>query len=53
MHVPVDELGLGHDRDYVVEDLLTGVRYTWRGSRAYVRLDPNHEPGHVLRVVRD
>ena len=53
VHVPVDELGLGHDRDYVVEDLLTGRRYTWRGSRAYVRLDPNDEPGHVLRIVRD
>ena len=53
VHVPVDELGLGHDRDYIVEDLLTGMRYTWRGSRAYVRLDPIHEPGHVLRVVRD
>ncbi|HEU4629605.1 MAG TPA: alpha-1,4-glucan--maltose-1-phosphate maltosyltransferase [Gemmatimonadaceae bacterium] len=51
--VPVDELGLGHDRDYQVEDLLTGVRYTWRGSRAYVRLDPGFEPGHVLRVVRE
>jgi len=53
VHVPVDELGLGHDREYVVEDLLTGVRYTWRGNRAYVRLDPAHEPGHVLRVVRE
>jgi starch synthase (maltosyl-transferring) len=52
VHVPVDELGLGHDRDYQVEDLLTGVRYTWRGSRAYVRLDPGAEPGHVFRVVR-
>ena len=52
LHVPLDELGLDRDRDYVVEDLLTGVHYTWRGSRAYVRLDPAHEPAHVLRVVR-
>ncbi|HEX5580017.1 MAG TPA: alpha-1,4-glucan--maltose-1-phosphate maltosyltransferase [Gemmatimonadaceae bacterium] len=51
VHVPLAELGLDENRDYVVEDLLTGVRYTWRGSRNYVRLDPGAEPGHVLRMV--
>ena len=53
VHVPLADLGLDEQREFVVEDLLTGVRYTWRGSRAYVRLDPNQEPGHLLRVVRD
>src|SRR6185437_8385657 len=40
VHVPLDALGLGADAPYVVEDLLTGARYSWRGSRNYVRLDP-------------
>ena len=52
LHVPVDELGIGPDRPYEVQDLLTGARYTWRGARNYVRLDPSYEPGHVLRLVR-
>ena len=52
VHVPLERLGIGPDELYVVEDLLTGARYTWRGSRNYVRLDPQVEPGHLLRVVR-
>jgi starch synthase (maltosyl-transferring) len=50
VHVPVQEMGLGDDEPYVVEDLLTGARYTWRGARNYVRLDPAIEPGHLLLV---
>ncbi|HUF29425.1 MAG TPA: alpha-1,4-glucan--maltose-1-phosphate maltosyltransferase [Gemmatimonadaceae bacterium] len=50
--VPLAALGIGADQHYVVEDLLTGARYTWHGARNYVRLDPASEPGHVLRIVR-
>ena len=52
VHVPLDRLGLGADTPYVVEDLLTGARYTWRGVRNYIRLDPREEPGHVLLLKR-
>ncbi len=52
VHVPVHRLGLSDSEPYVVEDLLSGDRYTWQGSRNYVRLDPQREPGHVLRLVR-
>jgi len=52
VHVPVAALGLGPDAEYQVEDLLTGARYTWRGARNYVRLDPGEQVAHVLRVVR-
>jgi starch synthase (maltosyl-transferring) len=50
VHVPLGDLGIGDDEPYVVEDLLTGAKYTWRGVRNYVRLDPMVEPGHVLLV---
>jgi len=53
VHVPVAALGIGPDVDFDVEDLLTGVRYTWRGSRNYVRLDPTEQVAHVLRFVRE
>jgi starch synthase (maltosyl-transferring) len=50
--VPLAELGLDPDMPYIVEDLLTGARYSWRGSRNYVRLDPTLQPGHILRLQR-
>jgi starch synthase (maltosyl-transferring) len=52
VQVPLDELRLAGDRDFEVEDLLTGARYTWHGSRNYVRLEPTEEVAHILRVVR-
>ena len=52
VHVPVDALGLGADETFDVDDLLSGARYTWRGVRNYVRLDPQEQVAHVLRVVR-
>jgi starch synthase (maltosyl-transferring) len=50
--VPLDLLGIPEQRPYRVEDLLTGARYTWQGSRNYVRLDPAYQVAHVLRVLR-
>ena len=50
--VRIDEMNIGEDEPYVVHDLLTGARYTWRGPRNYVRLDPRVQVGHVLRVER-
>ena len=53
VHVPIEALGIGADDQYVVHDLLTGARYTWRGSRNYVRLDPiNGQAGHVFAIER-
>ena len=51
VHVPMADLGLTDDASYTVHDLLTGARYTWRGSRNYVRLDPiSGQIGHVFRI---
>jgi starch synthase (maltosyl-transferring) len=52
VHVPLEEMGIRADEPYTVHDLLTGAHYRWRGSRNYVRLDPQQQPGHVLRVER-
>ena len=53
VHVPIHEMGIDDDQPYVVRDLLSGARYTWRGVRNFVRLDPSETPGHVLLVERD
>jgi starch synthase (maltosyl-transferring) len=52
VHVPIEEMGIDPDESFVVHDLLTGARYTWRGVRNYVRLDPAEQPGHLLLVER-
>ena len=51
VYVPVERLRIGPDEPFIVEDLLTGARYTWRGVRNYVRLDPQNQPGHLLKIV--
>jgi starch synthase (maltosyl-transferring) len=52
VHVPLAKMGIGADEPYTVHDLLTGARYTWRGPRNFVLLDPSVQPGHLLRVER-
>ena len=51
VYVPLERLRIGPDEPFIVEDLLTGARYTWRGVRNYVRLDPQTQPGHLLKIV--
>jgi starch synthase (maltosyl-transferring) len=50
--VPIGALGIGDNEAYEVNDLLTGARYTWRGSRNYVRLDPTERVAHLFRIQR-
>jgi starch synthase (maltosyl-transferring) len=45
-------LGLTDKENLQVHDLLSESRYSWRGSRAYVELDPETMPAHVFRVRR-
>jgi len=42
----------GEGRQYEVDDLLGGGRYTWNGRRNYVSLNPQTLPAHVFRVIR-
>lgn len=52
VHIPLEEFGIGADEEYVMEDLLTGEKFHWRGARNFIALDPNHRPAHVFRVRR-
>ncbi|HEY2405700.1 MAG TPA: alpha-1,4-glucan--maltose-1-phosphate maltosyltransferase [Polyangiaceae bacterium] len=52
IELPLEQMGLDPNEPYEMSDLLTGARYTWRGSRNYVRLDPVERVGHVFRVGR-
>ena len=50
--VPIDRLGIGATDPYEVADLLSGSRYTWRGRKNYVKLDPTERVAHVFRITR-
>jgi starch synthase (maltosyl-transferring) len=47
----IDSLGILPDQNFVVEDLLTGVNYTWHGARNYVALRPETQPAHIFRLA--
>jgi starch synthase (maltosyl-transferring) len=50
--VPIDQFGPMEGDVYQVHDLLSDARYTWRGRRNYVELDPEIQPAHIFRVRR-
>src|SRR5256714_975441 len=52
VYVPIDEFGQIESDTYQVHDLLNGARYTWRGRRNYVELDPDIQPAHIFLVRR-
>ena len=49
----MDKLGLPWQGSFEVEDLLTGVRYNWKGQWNFVSLNPSVMPAHIFRIVRD
>jgi starch synthase (maltosyl-transferring) len=38
------------DEPFVVHDLLSDARYTWRGKRNFVMLRPGVSPAHIFRI---
>ena len=45
-------IGLGHDDEFDVVDLLGGGRYRWRGWHNYVDLTPGRGAAHIFAVRR-
>ncbi len=51
VHVDLPALGMDWHDSFLVHDEFTDQTWTW-GQHNYVRLDPGHEPAHVLTVRR-
>ena len=49
IHLDLPALGLDWHDGFVARDEVTGEEYHW-GQHNYVRLDPGHEPAHVLSL---
>jgi starch synthase (maltosyl-transferring) len=52
VQMPIWEIGIAARESYVVEDLLDGGCYAWRGEWNYVKLDPSERVAHIF-VIRD
>jgi len=50
--VPLQELGIAADAPYRMHELLTDVRYEWRGPRGYVELDPDVASAQIFSLER-
>jgi starch synthase (maltosyl-transferring) len=51
VHLDLAALGLTDRDTFVVHDEITGEDWSW-AQHNYVRLDPHHEPAHILSVRR-
>ncbi|MDO9455753.1 alpha-1,4-glucan--maltose-1-phosphate maltosyltransferase [Nocardioides sp.] len=52
IHLDMPALGLDWSDSFDVHDEITGADWTW-AEHNYVRLDPHHEPAHVLTLRKD
>ncbi len=50
-NLDLEELGIGVNESFLVEDLLNGATYTWK-DRNFVALRPGLQPAHIFRVSR-
>ncbi len=46
------QLAIPHNQNFEIEDLLTGVHYTWHDRSNYVALRPDTMPAHIFRLIR-
>jgi starch synthase (maltosyl-transferring) len=51
VHLNLPALGMDWNDGFTVDDLITGEQFQWT-EHNFVRLDPHHEPAHVLHVRR-
>ncbi len=50
LDLDLERLGLTEDVSFQVHDLLSDARFTWRGRRNFVELDPRVMPAHMLEI---
>jgi starch synthase (maltosyl-transferring) len=49
---PLADMGIGVRDPFFAEELFSGRRLEWRGSRQWVRLDPLLNPCEIFRVTQ-
>lgn len=50
VRVPLDELGLMHDKTYMAYDLISDDKFIWQGEENYIELNPHITPIHIFQI---
>lgn len=50
VELPLDEFQIEPQQPFEVHDLLADARYTWRGPRNYIELNPAKVPAHIFKL---
>jgi starch synthase (maltosyl-transferring) len=50
VQLPLKKLGITEDSEFILKDLLSGDKYTWKGEWNYVQLNPHEMPAHIFKV---
>ncbi|MEM9050868.1 MAG: alpha-1,4-glucan--maltose-1-phosphate maltosyltransferase [Bacteroidota bacterium] len=52
VQVPLADMGISPDENYVVCDLITNASYNWQGEWNFVELNPHGLPFHFFKVIK-
>ena len=52
IYIPPERLGIGPKSSYKVFDAISGETFNWVSEKNYVELNPQKEPAHLLKVVK-
>lgn len=50
IEIPLHDLGLTEQDNFVVEDLLSGAKHLWSGTRHHLQIGPDNDQAMILRV---
>ncbi len=50
VQVPLASMGLSDHESFIVNDLLSGQKYTWNREWNYIELNPHDMPAHLFRI---
>ncbi|MFN3076435.1 MAG: alpha-1,4-glucan--maltose-1-phosphate maltosyltransferase [Alphaproteobacteria bacterium] len=51
IELPLYDMRLTDQDNFAVEELISGAKHLWSGSRHHIHLDPNTSPAMILRVT--
>jgi starch synthase (maltosyl-transferring) len=51
VHVPIYDMGIHHDQQFDIRDIVPDMSYTWNGEWNFVELHPNM-PFHIFEILR-
>ncbi|WP_301102834.1 alpha-1,4-glucan--maltose-1-phosphate maltosyltransferase [Propionivibrio sp.] len=51
LELPLHDMGLFEHDNYIVENLLSGAKHLWSGSRHHVHIGPDNNQALILRIL--